>query len=235
MHTACAHTHARTRTRRHTPFVQVRFSIDLLAVLGASRSGQSSVCLTLAGERRGRGAPWATTTPTRRPAVSATCSPSSSTGASVRCRHCPARPVGPARSRKSGCFATWWAPWRRLCRSCPPASGARSRATSSVSVRPCRASLSNGGSGVRACNSLVFLPFSFATSLHFVLCLSLLAFEHIPTLTEQKGAPFRPQWETMPRLKPRRQGVKSFSSKKEQDRNIGRVKFKVFENQSGTF
>ncbi|XP_029076013.1 syntaxin-16 isoform X4 [Monodon monoceros] len=110
---------------------QVRFSIDLLAVLGASRSGQSAVCLTLAGERRGRGAPWATTTPTRRPAVSATCSPSSSTGASVQCRHCPARPAGPARSRKSGCFATWWAPWRRLCRSCPPASGARSRATSS--------------------------------------------------------------------------------------------------------
>lgn len=59
---------------------------------------------------------------------------SCSTGVSVRCRPCPAEPGEPAPSRRSDCCGTWWLPWRRLCRSCPPASGARSPATSNVSA-----------------------------------------------------------------------------------------------------
>lgn len=69
-----------------------------------------------------------------------------------------------------------------LKRECPPVQGL----------------VSNGGSGVRACNSLVFSPFSFATSLHFVLCLSLLAFEHIPTLRNRKELPSAPNGKPCP-------------------------------------
>lgn len=60
---------------------------------------------------------------------------SSSIGASVRCRRCPAGPAGRAPSRRSGCSATWAPPWPRPCRNCRPASGAHSPPTSDVSDR----------------------------------------------------------------------------------------------------
>lgn len=76
-----------------------------------------------------------------RPTVSTPVTPSSSIGVSVRYRRCPAGPAGPAQSRRSA-PRTWWPRWPRPCRSCPPASGMHSPATSDVSTTCARLSSS---------------------------------------------------------------------------------------------
>lgn len=118
------------------------------------------------------------------------CSPSSSTGASARCRLCPAGPAGPALSRRSGSFATWWPPWRRLCRSCPPASGAHSRATSNVSVtRPAGGVGSRAGSGTSIADRFLFSSFFFAASSLFPPVPSIVALRAHSHLPRHRAAP----------------------------------------------
>lgn len=116
---------------------------------------------------------WHLRAPRWRPSVSPGLVVSSSTGASVQCRRCPAGPAGHAPSRRSGCSATWGPPWPRLCRSCRSASGARNLPTSDVSA--C-APLTGDA-------SLLFLFLATHSALRSVLHLSLLGPEPRPCPT----------------------------------------------------